>query len=405
MLQVKMLGGFSIKWGDTSVISEHGRENKVTHLIEYLLVNRKRSVPQEELIDVLLAGDDSDNPVNVLKNIVYRARKLFSAAGMPDKAYIYRKNGAYGFSSDLPCEVDVERFEAQLARARREGAQGLAACLEAIAIYRGDFLPRGYGVDWVVPRMVRYQNMYQDCVLEACKTLRARGRGQEALHIIDQAIALYPTFEAFRIQRMECLYEMKRIKDAIVEYEAAAAMLFDELGVNPSQQLRDLYLKVTTGLEELALSLDDILEELADDDLQQPGAFYCNFPMFSNTYRFVTRHMARSGQSAFVMLCTLSDGEGTTLARGRSCEAAQVFHRTVRAALRRSDVYTRYSPSQFLVLLMNINQENCKMVAGRMEVLFRKFVRGKGLRLEMKAKSAVALQCREDALPQSDLQW
>ncbi len=52
-----------------------------------------------------------------------------------------------------------------------------------------------------------------------------------------------------------------------------------------------------------------------------------------------------------------------------------------RKLLRRSDIYTRCSPSQFLVLLMGINQENCRMVSRRIEDTLHRYLKGDNVRL------------------------
>ena len=62
---VRMLGGFSVYYGERPIVSERSRNSKVTQLLEYLLMNRRRGVPQEELIEVLLAGEESESPANV----------------------------------------------------------------------------------------------------------------------------------------------------------------------------------------------------------------------------------------------------------------------------------------------------------------------------------------------------
>ena len=89
---VRMLGGFSVYYGERPIVSERSRNSKVTQLLEYLLMNRRRGVPQEELIEVLLAGEESESPANVLKNLIYRLRKLFIASeGVAGKQPLHKE--------------------------------------------------------------------------------------------------------------------------------------------------------------------------------------------------------------------------------------------------------------------------------------------------------------------------
>lgn len=73
-VKVKMLGGFSISFKDRELTDDQGRTKKVWTLIEYLLANYGTSVSQERLIEAVWPGEEYDNPLNALKNLVYRAR-------------------------------------------------------------------------------------------------------------------------------------------------------------------------------------------------------------------------------------------------------------------------------------------------------------------------------------------
>ena len=43
---VRMLGGFSVYYGERPIVSERSRNSKVTQLLEYLLMNRRRGCPK-----------------------------------------------------------------------------------------------------------------------------------------------------------------------------------------------------------------------------------------------------------------------------------------------------------------------------------------------------------------------
>ena len=82
-LTVTMFGGFEVTYGETAVIPRDARNSKVVQLFQYLLCRRGSMIPQGELIEVLLGEADCANPLAVLKNIVYRLRKLLGERGDP----------------------------------------------------------------------------------------------------------------------------------------------------------------------------------------------------------------------------------------------------------------------------------------------------------------------------------
>ena len=56
-------------------------------------------------------------------------------------------------------------------------------------------------------------------------------------------------------------------------------------------------------------ALNEIKGGLKEEE-EEEGAFYCNLPSFRDGYRLVRRIIERSGQSVYLMLCTVTDGKG-----------------------------------------------------------------------------------------------
>lgn len=393
ILDIKMLGTFSLSYEGKSVIPENSRENKVLFFLQYLIIQRGRGIPQEELIDVILGDDECTNPINTLKNIVYRARKLFHDAGLEEKKYIYNKSGVYGFAQTMPAVIDIEEFSktSNAAQNAKNDEKALALSLKAIELYGGDFLPKSYSQIWVIPRAVTYQDMFFANINRAALLLLEKKDYAKMLAVTEKALSLYPFTEKFYILRITAFNEMGRIKEAISTYETACAILFDELGVSPSEELRNVYLKTTACLEEMALTVQDILKDIMETE-ESGGAYYCSYNMFANTCRFVSRHIERSGQSAFMMLCIFTDLEGSQLSSPALIkDAAKHFHKSSKTSLRRSDIYTRCSPSQFLVLLMGINQENCYIVSKRIQDSMQRFLNANHIKISSSIASVANL--------------
>lgn len=49
---------------------------------------------------------------------------------------------------------------------------------------------------------------------------------------------------------------------------------------------------------------------------KESGAYYCSFPSFIDGYRLIRRIIERNGQSVYLMLCTLTDGNGNPMEPG-----------------------------------------------------------------------------------------
>ena len=73
-IEIQMLGEFAITINGNTITNLKGRTKRVWMLIEYLIANRHSDISIEKLIDVLWGEDECGDPVNALKNLVYRAR-------------------------------------------------------------------------------------------------------------------------------------------------------------------------------------------------------------------------------------------------------------------------------------------------------------------------------------------
>lgn len=387
---VEMFGSFQVFYDGTPIVSKDARNSKVLQLFQYLLCRRGNLVPQEDLIDVLLGGKECGNPVSVLKNLVYRLRKLLEEHGAPRDCILYKKS-SYGFSGEIPCSIDAEQFEKNVQQigdpAIGEEKQ-FALCLKAMDLYQGGFLPRSSGEPWVMGAFVTYEGMYCEVFRRAYPLAQAQGALDALVVRLKKATSLYPYEEDLALMYIDCLYETKRIQEALETYDTVTALLLDDLGLKPSERMQTLRAKITGGMQEVAPSIVEVRNKIAED-ASPAGAFFCNLDVFTKLYRFVVRHMERSGQSVFLMLCTLSNLDGTPLASGgQTKKTVEQFHAAVNSSLRKSDAYARYSASQFVLMLMEIKQENCGIVADRLRYFFYRNSKMNRTRLTCKSISA-----------------
>ena len=387
-----MLGDFSVSYNGATLVSENNRNNNVIHLFQYLLVKRNQAIRQDELIHNLLDdADEYDDPAHTLKNIVYRLRKFLAASGLPEKEYIYFQKGSYGLSPDITFDIDVEQFESAAKNAGSESLDEdsrLKFCMEAVSLYSGDFLPRSSNMQWVLPRAVHYQEMFLNCVKTADHILRRRQELEPVTGMLEKALSLYPYEEQLHISYISCLYGLNRVKDAISHYDYAAALLFNELGVSPSAEMQEIYNMVSESLNMTVNSIEDIRSDM-NEESEERGAFFCNYQVFTNTYRVIVRQTERSGQSAFLLLMTLDNTGFAANTIGKSKNISDALHHAIKISLRRGDLYTRFSPNQFIIMLMDINLENCKIVSNRITENFNKQVKDKTVRLNCQALSAI----------------
>lgn len=152
--------------------------------------------------------------------------------------------------------------------------------------------------------------------------------------------------------------------------------MLDEFGVKPSERLNECMRQLETVLPSSKASLEQLQEVLKEEDVSR-GAYYCPFPSFIDTYRTVSRMLERSGQSAYLMMCWITDKQGHRIEqRSQVAQVMPQVGEAIHSALRRGDIYTRAEDDRFLILLMGINRENCSIVIQRIDECYTELRRG-----------------------------
>lgn len=115
------------------------------------------------------------------------------------------------------------------------------------------------------------------------------------------------------------------------------------------------------------------------EQIKKPGAFCQNYETFKGIYRFLERGLIRSGQEACVILLTVVDEQGGSLLPYEKDALMERLGEYIGAALRIGDVYTRYSSSQYLVLVIDTTEGQAGMIAERIKERFLEEGRGKDI--------------------------
>ncbi|MFG3507003.1 BTAD domain-containing putative transcriptional regulator [Streptomyces sp. NPDC047821] len=218
-------------------------------LLAVLLNDAGAVVPVDTLVDRVWGGNPPGRARNTLQNYVLRLRRALG----PDLIRTHRR----GYLIDIePSALDAHRFTALV----RQGGQALeagdperAAVLvrEGLALWRGDplsDLPGELFAD-VVPALVEQRTHAYELRIDA--DLR-RGRPAEVLPELRALTGVHPLRERFWAQRMLALYQCGRQGEALACYREVAALLADELGVDPGDELREMHRRILAAAPDLA---------------------------------------------------------------------------------------------------------------------------------------------------------
>jgi DNA-binding SARP family transcriptional activator len=217
-------------------------------LLAMLLLNVNEVVPVEELIDRLWDDDLPDRPRGALHTCLTRLRQALDSRGAGISELI--QTSAAGYTIEVASDrLDLMRFRDLAAGARSAAERGdleeeSAALTQALSLWRGPVLTD-------VPSDALHRDLVPKVIEEWLRVLErwymvnlSLGRHADLVGELRVLIRRYPFHERFWHQLMLALYRCGRQVEALEAYGEVSGSLRDELGVDPSQKLRDLHLAI-----------------------------------------------------------------------------------------------------------------------------------------------------------------
>ena len=388
-VSITLLGGFTMNVDEEILTDEVNRSQKIWNVLSYLIVHRDRNVPQSEFIEQFWPDENSSNPVNALKTLLYRVRAMLEPLFGADIDPILSQRGSYSWNRAIECSVDADEFERlcqKAAEARLSDEKRMELYRRADALYRGDFLPKLSNELWTIPITARYHNLYLKSVKEFAALLEKHEAFEEMAAVCMRASLIDQLDEEIHILIVRALLRQGKDAAALAHYESATDLLYRNLGVRPSQELRALYTEIMAVEKGLETDLEVIQGDLREA-AARPGAYVCEYGFFKEAYRLEARRAARSGQSVHVGLITVSLPDGGVPALNVLGATMDQLLQVMVGNLRRGDVVSKYSGAQFVVMLPAANFEDSTMVMERIVSAFYRQHRRNFLKLSYRLRA------------------
>ena len=371
ILNVHMLGEFSMSYGDVQISDKSSRAYKLWQLIAFIIYNRRRTVSKEEMIQLLGDSGRYANPSGALKTARMRARRMIEPiAQAVGQELLISKDGGYCWNPDIPIRLDTEEFEARCREAARsEDGEKASLYADALSLFQGEFLSRLSGEAWVDQISAYYSNFYLDTVEEAVPLMLSAGRAREAAVICRSAMKLSPYHEALCRLLMRSLADAGDYAGADDAYQSLRSLLSNELGVMPEEETQLLHQEISRHLSEASLSVDAIRDQLQEHSVPT-GAILCDYATLKLLYQIEARSADRRGDAVHVGILNVESKRGGELSKRSLKTAMEALGRQIQSTLRIGDVAACCSASQYVVLLVQANYENGQMVCRRVAKAF-----------------------------------
>jgi len=351
-----------------SVDDSSNRMRKVWLLLAYLIYTRNSRTTQNNLISLLQSGgEEIEDPNGRLKALLYRARTMLNQLGASaGHDLIQHKNGCYTWNTEASLELDVEQFDKLCNQAIREQdvEAKLSLYLQALELYKGDFLPKLSMEAWVMPITAYYHQMFLDAVGHTLELLEERARWNEAEPLCARALKIEPYSESLYQHLMRCRIASGDRAGARMAYEEMSELLFETFGVMPSDESRNLYREASKETNDQSVHIGTVREQLRETG-KSKGAVFCEYDFFRLLYQVQARAIIRSGDVVHIALLSVRGQNRKELSRRSLDCAVENLQTLVVGSLRQGDVVSRCSVSQLVIMLPQANYENSCAVCQR----------------------------------------
>ncbi|GAB7306891.1 AAA family ATPase [Enterococcus gallinarum] len=222
-LSFKLLGTPTIKVdGNIKIFSF----SKINALLYYMVINKQ--ISRDEIAGILWPSKDEKSAKKNLRNTIYQANRSLGGEFIvsPNKSILT-------FNSDLIIESDTYRFE-----------KDAYAHLED---YRDEFLKGFYlkDSDLFDAWLTKMRNLYEHQFIECCYQKVAEDISFHAVADVEKNIRKLIAIDEFDERNYQLLMqfyiENHRNGKAIETYYELAETLRDELGIEPSEETKQLY--------------------------------------------------------------------------------------------------------------------------------------------------------------------
>ena len=370
-LQIRMLGGFVIEAHGCLYDSLPVKSHKGVSLLQYLILEKGKPISTQRLIRELWNSRRAENPDNALKTMISRTRALLEQIDPLLSSGIQSAPGGYLWKCDGVWVDALEMIEIidQLKKGCTP-AERAELTSRMLSIYHGDLFQTGDMnngatlVNWL-------HREYLDAVLKYIEQLKKGEEYNEICDVCRQALTVDDLDEQLHIELMQAMMNLNRASEAMAEYRKVVKTNRRVLDMEPSDEMQACYKELAEAGQTLKFNLDVIRNELAEQDSDRRGPFFCDYRAFKEIYNIQMRNLERLGSTMFLGVILLGEPGNDMSSVSRESGMAGL-QEILKNNLRKGDIITRFSDNIYAMLLPTVNYETGSIVIERIESLFYK---------------------------------
>ena len=360
-INIRTFGALSLTCGSVTVTEKDNRSRMIWRLIKYIIANRPRHIPRDELIDILGTKDNTDT-VSSLKTMLHRARAMLKDFETEDgQSLILQKNGCYYWNCDIPQRIDEDLFNLYVSSICRatDPEEHMLIRMNILDLYKGFYMDKSFeDIPKIADRIRKYHVLAIKIYDDVTAVLYEQDMHRMLVNLSKAAIDIDPYQESFHFNLIRSSIALGEHADALRYYKRVTDLFVGKYHVKPSDRIRELYKYILRTQDSPSDDIEEIYSELFTLKAREE-ALFCEMEAFrvlcSSTLQYLS---ASSLENVRLMMFSLvARDEAANATHNHHTNSVTRLHRILSSSLSSADVYVKYSFSQYLALVYVPSQE------------------------------------------------
>ncbi|MCH5287621.1 MAG: winged helix-turn-helix domain-containing protein [Christensenellaceae bacterium] len=371
-IRIQVMNDFVIYVNERRAEYLVNKSRKGAALIQYLIVNREKPVPNAELLTTFWSEEKVTNPENALKTLISRIRTMLNEVSPELGNCIVADRGAYHWECRPGMEIDLYEIEdifEKLADTKADAEDRRALYKRLMILYGGDLLRSCSMNEWALSRATSLHSRYIAAVQAFIDMLRQEGNETDIVNVCRRALELDNFNNRLHMELMTALINTQRGSEAMSQYEEVMHLHYHYLNTEPSKELKEFYNQIVVSSRNIEMAMESVIGELRAAGGERE-AFVCDYDVFKEIYNIEIRNIRRMGSTVFLGMIMIGRADGQPLESMKQSNVMRGLINILRVNLRKGDVITQFSPTMVAVLLPMVNYKTGDSVMERMKSLF-----------------------------------
>ncbi|MCM3743868.1 hypothetical protein M3193_06905 [Sporosarcina luteola] len=244
-IEVQLLGPFALHLGLEEVADRKWQRDKSKEIFIYLLLNKNRYVPKEEIMQALWGDADdksADRDFKVALNALLKVIEPNRNA-RENPFFILRKQTMYRLNPKADIRTDLERFKrlVETGLSEKTAEKAVDQLLKAEELYKGKLFEEKLSVDWIAQERERVEQLYIQALERLAQSYTRLQDYGKTIELAEKLLRIDRTWEeAYRLL-MYAHYQLQNRPQSIKWYRKCQAVLQEELAIEPMETTEQMY--------------------------------------------------------------------------------------------------------------------------------------------------------------------